>query len=73
MYLRAKPKTGLGNRKYKLGALCSGSDNSAFGSRCVDQSALVDLALQDLIYAMHLEYKEGSLFCQGCWLDFSCE
>ena len=48
----------------KSGAFCSGSYNSNFGSKCVDQTGVTDfddLALQDLIYAMHLEFAVCNL------------
>jgi len=43
----------------KTGAFCSGSYNSNFDSQSVDHSGVTDLdnlALQDLICAMHLEF-----------------
>jgi hypothetical protein len=48
----------------KSGAICSGSYNSNLGSQSVEQSGvgeLSDLALQDLICAMHLEFAECNL------------
>ena len=51
-------------KKDKSGAFCSGSYNSNFGSKCVDYSGVTDLddlALQDLIFAMHLEFAVCNL------------
>ena len=48
----------------KSGAFCSGSYNSNFGSQTVEQTGvgeLSDLALQDLICAMHLEFAVCNL------------
>ena len=48
----------------KNGAFCSGSYNSSFDSQSVDQTGvgeLSDLALQDLICAMHLEFAVCNL------------
>jgi len=45
----------------KSGALCSGSYNSNLGSQSVDHSGVTDLALQDLIHAMHLEFAVCNL------------
>jgi len=54
----------LETKKGKSGAFCSGSYNSNFGSQSVDQTGvgqLDDLALQDLICAMHLEFAVCNL------------
>ena len=58
-------------KKGKSGAFCSGSYNSNFGSQSVDQSGVTDLALQDLIYAMYLEFAVCNLRESKCVRDAS--